>query len=280
MDATPKRFVDQREDEAEDALRAFMSILIARKGERERVDRILRHIDRIVDLDRIRDVVVVGCGPLPELISILHDRGMRATGVEPEQLFVEEGNRYLAGKGVVLVGCAEELPVPEASADLIFLENVLEHVESPRLCLSQMYRALRPGGLLFVTTTNRTHVSVLGRTGEFSVPFFNWLPGLVQECYVHAQLHFRPELANMTSRPAVHWFSYLDLCRAGRDAGFARFFSTLDTRSLNDDRVTANPIKRVIQRSSGLLRLVQHNPWLRALALTQIGQDCMMWKRS
>ena len=46
-------------------------------------------------------------------------------------------------------------------------------------------------------------------------------------------LHYEPQLANYNARPAVHWFSFPDLCRLGREAGFAQFYSPLD---LIDDR--------------------------------------------
>jgi hypothetical protein len=77
----------------------------------------------------------------------------------------------------------------------------------------------------------------------------------------------------------VHWFTFQDLVALGRDAGFARFYSPLDTRSPDTSLVSSNPIRRLLQSSTLLLRLVQRNPWLRALAVSQLPGDIMMWKR-
>ena len=40
-------------------------------------------------------------------------------------------------------------------------------------------------------------------------------------------LHYNPSLANFSLRPAVHWWTYADLCRAGREAGFAQFYTRI-----------------------------------------------------
>ena len=132
--------------------------------------------------------------------------------------------------GTVRVGAAEAIPLADASQDVVFFENVLEHVDSPRLSLTEIFRVLKPGGIAYVTTTNRLRFSLVGRNDEYRVPFYNWAPKLVKESYVFLHLHYRPELANFTERPAVHWFSYADLCALGRDVGFSSFYSPLDCR--------------------------------------------------
>ena len=101
------------------------------------------------------------------------------------------------------------------------MEHVLEHADSPRQSLAEIYRVLIPGGVAYIATSNRYHFSPIGYNGEFNVPFYNWFPDALKEAFVHHHLHFKPSLANYTPRPAVHWFCYSDLCRVGRDAGFA-----------------------------------------------------------
>jgi ubiquinone/menaquinone biosynthesis C-methylase UbiE len=41
-------------------------------------------------------------------------------------------------------------PLPTASVDAVIMANVLEHIEDERAALSQVYRILRPGGLLIL----------------------------------------------------------------------------------------------------------------------------------
>jgi hypothetical protein len=99
----------------------------------------------------------------------------------------------------------------------------------------------------------------------------------VKESYVFRHLHHDPTLANGTERPAVHWFTYAELCRLGREAGFSSFYSVLDVRPPNPSTFSGSePARRLKARA---LALVQTRPWLRALALTQRGGLIFMVKR-
>ncbi|MES2523908.1 MAG: class I SAM-dependent methyltransferase [Gemmatimonadota bacterium] len=264
---------------SEKGLATFLQTLDLLTNEPERVTRLLGHIDRIIDVSAVKRVAVVGCGPKPEIISLLRARGMDAFGVEPVPLFVQAACKYLNDENGAVLGAAERLPLADEECDLVFFENVLEHVESPRRCLVEIYRVLKPGGLVYLTTTNRHRFSLSGNNDEYSTPFLNWFPRTVREGYVHNQLHFDPALANDTERPAVHWFTFAELVALGRDAEFARFYSTLDTRLPNTALVSRNPLRRWVQSSGWLLRTIQRSPWLRAMALSQMPGDIMMWKR-
>ena len=85
-------------------------------------------------------------------------------------------------------------------------------------------------------------------------------------------LHYEPRLANYATIPAVHWFTYDDLCARGREAGFSRFYSILDLLWPDDPPVRRSWLRRA------LLARAQRNPWLRAAALTQYGNTIMMLK--
>lgn len=57
------------------------------------------------------------------------------------------------GKGqVVIADVNKSIPFPDASADLIVLTEVLEHLHSPLEALKEMHRVLKPGGRLVLTT--------------------------------------------------------------------------------------------------------------------------------
>lgn len=254
-------------------LDAYLGNLEGRPDDSPRVDRLLTRLDRVVDLRPPKNVVVLGCGPRPQLIKILVARGHRVLGVEPVPSFVTAANEYLVHATEVRAGTAEALPVESSSQDLILCESVLEHVDSPRAALDEMYRALRPGGIAYVATTNRLRINLRGKNGEFNVPFFNWFPRLVRESYVFRHLHQRPDLANYSLRPAVHWFTFAQLCELGRESGFGQFYSLVDLLSVRDPAVSRGSRRRL------LLGPIQRNPWLRALALTQVGHSIVMLKR-
>jgi ubiquinone/menaquinone biosynthesis C-methylase UbiE len=164
------------------------------------------------------------------------------------------------------------MPIPDESQDVVICESILEHVESPRLSLTEIHRILKPGGLAWVVTTNRWRFSPIGRNNEYNIPFLNWFPPTLQEAYVFHHLHHDPSLANYSLRPAVHWFTYGTLCQAGRDVGFSRFYSIIDLLSPADPRVRGSLLRRTA------VRLIHAGPLFRALVLTQVGGLIVMVK--
>jgi len=256
------------------ASEAFTELYAARPDQTPQVEGVLRHLDQLIDLERHKRILIVGCGPRPEPLRLLRERGFQALGVEPVDDFVQAARRHLQDDAAVLEGSAETLPTPDGSQDIVILESVLEHVESVGKSLAEAYRVLAPGGVAYITTTNRLH---LARNGEFNVRTFQWLPGVVKESYVFHHLHHDPSLANGTERPAVHWFTYSELCRLGREAGFFKFYSLLDVKTPVATDFAGSERKR--QLKARALQAVRTHPWLRALALTQRGSLIFMVKR-
>jgi SAM-dependent methyltransferase len=73
---------------------------------------------------------VTGFDDSPELVAFCHERGFTDT---------------------VLAGLPA-LGVPDASADLVTLFDVIEHIEDDVGALREVRRVLRPGGLVFIST--------------------------------------------------------------------------------------------------------------------------------
>jgi SAM-dependent methyltransferase len=76
----------------------------------------------------------------------------------------------------------ELLPFADATFDVLFSHEVLEHVDDDRQCVNEMARVLKPGGRAVVFVPNRlypfeTHgVFLRGRYHFGNVPLVNWLP--------------------------------------------------------------------------------------------------------
>jgi ubiquinone/menaquinone biosynthesis C-methylase UbiE len=260
-------------DLKKEAHNTFINTLNKRADNRAVLEKQIRQFTRLIDLDQYKNILLIGCGPKPVTLQYFLEKKFEAHGVEPIPSFVESARKYLNAPERVARGSAEQIPFPDGSQHIIFFDSVLEHVDSPVKSLEEMYRVLAPGGIAHIITTNRLKFSLFGQNSEFNVRFYNWFPKLVKECFVFQHLHYDPRLANFTQRPAVHWFSYSDLCNLGRQAGFAHFYSNIDLLKRDDPGIAKSWLRKF------LLKPIQLNPWLRALALTQKGGHIIMLKR-
>jgi len=76
-----------------------------------------------------------------------------------------------SGPQVDVVGDAHALPFDEATFDCIICAEVLEHLHTPTQAIDEMYRVLKPGGRIILTT--RFMFPQHGATGDyfrFSIP--------------------------------------------------------------------------------------------------------------
>jgi ubiquinone/menaquinone biosynthesis C-methylase UbiE len=169
-------------------------------------------LDRHVPL-RDQRVLDCGCGAGDYLLRLLeftpHVRGIeydaekvrlhRERGLHPER--VEQGD-------------IEDMPFPDASFDVVFMNEVLEHVPNEIAGLREIHRVLAPSGKLAIFAPNRlypfeTHGVTLRATGR---P----LP------------HYTPGIPYIPLRLGKRWFEYnarnylpSELARLLERAGFA-----------------------------------------------------------
>ena len=228
---------------------------------------------KLVDFNELsKNTVDIGCGPTPTLIKELLAQGLNAKGIEPVDEMRQLAQEYVHDESRIIKGYAEKIPLPSNSQSFVSLEGVLEHVDSPLNALNEINRILEPGGVVYISTTNK----YMFHNNEFIKPFFQWYPSILKESYIFMHLHYRPELAEYSSRPAVHWFCYSDLCQIGRTSGFCSFYSPIDLMSEKDD---------ISHQKSGSLKKylpsVKYSPFLRSMVLTftSAGSEIFMIKR-
>jgi SAM-dependent methyltransferase len=81
----------------------------------------------------------------------LRDRGFEVTATD-----VNTSQFRASGVTCLKTDLNRPLPFSEGSFDLVMAVEILEHLESPRGLLREIFRVLRPGGLAVVTTPNIT----------------------------------------------------------------------------------------------------------------------------
>jgi 2-polyprenyl-6-hydroxyphenyl methylase/3-demethylubiquinone-9 3-methyltransferase len=103
-------------------------------------------------------ILDVGCGGglISEPLTRL---GARVTGLDPALENIEVARRHAAGQGLDIdyrAGRIEELAAEGAAFDAVVCLEVVEHVPDPAAFLKTLARLVRPGGLVLLSTINRT----------------------------------------------------------------------------------------------------------------------------
>src|SRR6266436_4921229 len=102
-------------------------------------------------------------------------KGLRCKGLEISPRLIEHAHRLAKRYGVqagIELGNIEESDIGDNAFDVIIASSVFEHVEHWRLGLARVYKALRPGGVFFFSSTSKFSFT----SGEYSFPLYGWLP--------------------------------------------------------------------------------------------------------
>lgn len=157
------------------------------------------------------DVADIGCGAGTQAL-LWAERGHRVAALDASASLIAIGAKRarLGGLDVhFTVGWAQSLPFGNEQFDVVLMPELLEHVVEWEACLTEAVRILRPGGLLYVSTTN----TLCPIQQEFNLPGYSWYPARAKRWCVRQALGSHPEWANHTRYPAVNWFSYFGLQR-------------------------------------------------------------------
>lgn len=191
--------------------------------------KVLRRLHAVTDLPETPRLLDLGAAQ-GLLLLVARRLDVPAVGIEPDQAARTVGQELAAELNCPLdlrAGPAELLDLPEASFDVVHAASLLEHVRDPAPVLAEARRVLRPGGVLWLCTTNR----LCPRQQEIAhLPAFAWYPpSLQRRIMAWAQRH-RPAWIGHTETPAVHWFTPRRLRQLFSEAGFCRFLDRWDLR--------------------------------------------------
>lgn len=156
--------------------------LIFGPGQQKRIDLIEKYVDlkgkRILDL---------GCG-IGRYSQNFKDLGGEVFGLDVDEEKIEIAKKINPGINF-LASRAENLPFSDNFFDVIFVNEVLEHVEDDKKAVKELFRTLKPGGSAIIFAPNvfypfETHgIYLFGRYIHKNIFFVNWLPGKIRRYF-------------------------------------------------------------------------------------------------
>ncbi|MGA3099514.1 MAG: class I SAM-dependent methyltransferase [Bryobacteraceae bacterium] len=187
-------------------------------------ERLMRYLRKAREIDSSTRILEIGTGTgwFPILCRA---KGLQCKGLEISPQLIEFAMEMGRRKGIVPdieLGNVEVDDIGVEQYDAIIASSVFEHIEFWRPALTNIYRALKPGGALFFESTNKYMLKSL--SAEFAVPFYGWLPD-------RARYEFRKLVHGkdvMKLGIDFHQFTYLQLRRAFEDTGFREILDVID----------------------------------------------------
>ena len=97
-------------------------------------------------------------------------------GVDPEESVV---NNPFLDEGKVLDLSNNKIPYEDNKFDVVFSDNVIEHIADPAVVFNEINRVLKPGGILITKTPNKYHyMPIVARLTPIAFhKFYNKLRG-------------------------------------------------------------------------------------------------------
>jgi len=128
---------------------------------------------------------------------------LRLFGIEINEKYLDIAGRSLAGKSVVLtLADAIDLPFKNNSFDRIIASEIIEHIKGDEKAVSEIYRTLKPGGVVIASVPNKDYPLLWDPLNWFLERFFKihlppriwWLAGIWAD---HQKLYSEKELEKL-----------------------------------------------------------------------------------
>jgi SAM-dependent methyltransferase len=123
-----------------------------------------------------QDYHILDLGAGAGRVAQMNFRGLvtHICGIDPDSRV--EANPYLDEAKVAF---GEDIPYSDTSFDVVFADNVLEHLQNPVMVFQEVTRVLKPGGLFLVKTPNKMHyMPLMARLTPYKLhKFINQLRG-------------------------------------------------------------------------------------------------------
>lgn len=163
--------------ESEETAKLGKPSYLWRAGQERRLEMVRRYVP--LEGKKILDV---GCGIGTYLQALKRFTG-DLYGVEIYKGRAEQAKKITPN---ISIAPAEELPFDDATFDVVFSHEVLEHVDDDQKAIEEATRVLKPGGHIVIFAPNRlfpfeTHGFYLGKRYVFgNIPLTNYLPNCLR----------------------------------------------------------------------------------------------------
>jgi ubiquinone/menaquinone biosynthesis C-methylase UbiE len=125
-------------------------------GKVERYKHLQRYIYAAKKIGGDKKVLDVGCGT-GYGTKMIFDKGNETYGLDISEAAINYAKKKYPGPKYICCS-AEEIPFPDNYFDAITAFEVIEHVQNPEKTLDEIYRVLKLGGDLFISTPNPRHL--------------------------------------------------------------------------------------------------------------------------
>lgn len=199
------------------------------------------------------DVADIGCGPGTETLLWAAD-GHCARGIDISAPLIEIARKRADELGLSAdfeVSSAVKLPFANCSFDIVLVTELLEHLPQWQPCVNEAVRILRPGGVVFLSTTNR----LCPIQQEFALPGYSWYPTVFKRRCERLAVTTHRHWVQYADFPAVHWFSFYQLRDYLANFGI-RTYDRFDIMSADDSRLRGSAL--AIIRAARLVRFAAH----------------------
>ena len=147
-----------------------------------------------------RRILDIGCG-VGTYVRKFREFSQHVWGIDVELDRVQAGSRDVPN---LAAARGEDIPYGDATFDVVFLHEVLEHVEDDARVVREAYRVLKPGGHMVIFVPNRlylfeTHGFYLGKKFIFRLlPLVNWFPDPIRRLLVpHVRAYLSADLRRL-----------------------------------------------------------------------------------
>ena len=166
----------------------------------------LAFIEENQSFHKNQKVLDIGVGYGVYLRNICENVG-QYVGIDPEEINLKKVKKQIIFENVeVIQNVAEFLPFEENSFDNIVMIEVLEHVNTDKKAIQEIFRVLKPGGSLVITAPNKlfpfeTHGFRIGShnysTRGFGFPFLPYFPDFLRKHFANANVYSPQKIKKM-----------------------------------------------------------------------------------